>query len=124
MEPGPWRIVIPCWHPTTLNALMDAPKWDRARLKRLDRDMIVGYALLCHVPPANKRKRRVSMTYIRGRGDRGPFPDVDALWKSTLDALVAARVLQDDSDDWAEILPVHFDRADFAATIIDLEDIG
>ena len=123
MANGTWRIEIPRWHPTDLNTLLNASIRKRARLKRLDREMVLAYTLLCRVPPANKRKRRVLMTYVRGRGQRGPFPDVDALWKSTLDALVAARALHDDSDVWAEILPVRFDRADVPATIIDLEDV-
>ena len=122
-EPGPWRIAIPRWHPVDLNTLLKASVRERARLKRLDRDMVIGYTLLCRVPPAHRRKRRVTLTYVRGRGQKGPVPDVDALWKSTLDALVAARVLRDDSPAWAEILPVRFDRADVAATFIDLEDI-
>lgn len=117
-----WRIEIPRWHPTPLNKLLKAHWRERARLKRYDRDVVISHCLLENVPPATK-KRRVSMTYIRGRGQVGPVPDVDALWKSLLDALVAASVICDDSHEWVEIAPVAFDRDKSSATIIELEDI-
>ena len=123
MGRGPWRIEIPRWHPTDLNTLLRASRWERARLKRLDREMVLAYTLLCRVPPADRRKRRVLMTYVRGRGQRGPVPDDDNLRKSLLDALVAARVLHDDAPAWVEMSSVRYDRADVAATLIDLEDV-
>jgi hypothetical protein len=41
-----------------------------------------------------------------------------------LDALVAARVLHDDSHRWVEAMRVRFDRAQDHATIIELEDLS
>ena len=88
---------IPNWNPAQLNKLM-RNHWIAMRLKKIDREMIHAYALAERIPVA-KGKRVVHML-ITLKKKRGRRPDADAFLKSTLDALVHARLLIDDSDRW------------------------
>jgi hypothetical protein len=96
--------------------------WGKAkRLKTLDRDLVWFFARAGRVPPA-AGKRRVDLEITLGKGQRRVDPD--ALWKSTLDALVKADLLID--DDERSCLPGVVDqsrRAVHPSTTIVLTDL-
>jgi hypothetical protein len=109
-------IHIPNFHPTRLNKLLG--HWRvAARLKKNDRSIIQTY---CRGLPAATTKRRVTLTIVLGKRQRGGDPD--SYFKSALDGLVHAKQLVDDSKEWCELAPVKYLRGDMA-TIIELEDI-
>lgn len=100
-----WTVVIPNWHPTSVNVLLGAAYAGRgarfmaARRKREDAAMLAAYCRLADVPRATG-PRRVSLTL--GLGPRQRSPDPDNLWKSLLDGLVKCGMLVDDSSKWCE----------------------
>ena len=108
------KIQIPNWHPTPLNKLLGDWRVSSKR-KKADRNLIACYTH--HLPKAGQ-KRRVTLTIILGKGQRGCDPD--AYWKSLLDALVHAGQLNDDSPKWCELAPVQFERGQMGA-IIEME---
>ena len=108
-------IKIDNLQPTPLNKLLG--NWRAAMgLKKKDRNIIAWHCL--NLPKASQ-KRRVTLTIILGKGQRGCDPD--AYFKSMLDALVHAGMLVDDSYKWIELAPVKFIRGD-KGCIIELED--
>jgi hypothetical protein len=112
-------LTIEGWHPCRLNELLGC--WQRrARLKRADRQLVTGYAVMQRIPRATG-KRRVSLLLTLAPGQRGADPD--AYWKSLLDALVHAGLLLDDSRQAVELGPVRFARGPAAATEITLADM-
>lgn len=111
-------VTIPNWHPTTTNQLLGNHWAVSAKRKKADCNLIRTY--LHHHKPATQ-KRRVSLTIVLGKGQRGA--DVDAYWKVLLDGIVQSFQLVDDSKNWCELDPVKFERGDIA-TIITLEDIA
>lgn len=114
------KLRIERWHPAKLNQLMR--HWrTRSRLQTIDRNMISGYCLLNRIPVAIG-PREVKLTIILGPNQRAS--DVDAYWKSTLDALKRAKMLIDDSRHWCRILPVEYARGTEKETIIELRDIA
>jgi hypothetical protein len=113
-------LIIPNWHPARLNS-WDGRHWSiRARLKRGDREMVAAYARVARVPPA-KGKRKVSLVITLAPRQRNG--DVDAFWKSLLDALVSCKLLINDSPRWLDLGTVRFLRAEKRATRIDLHDL-
>jgi hypothetical protein len=113
------RIVVPGWHPTTLNELLG--HWrKRHRLKKADRDLIAVYARLALIPPA-AGKRRVSLVLTLARGQRAGDPD--SYWKSVLDALVQCGLLVDDNRQSVELGTVEFARGTARQTEIVFEDL-
>lgn len=118
---GTHEITIPRWRPVTLNELFALHHLAAARKKRGDRELIAAYAQRAGVPPATT-KRRVSIAVtLAGRMKQ---TDPDALWKSTLDGLTAARMLVDDSPDWVELGSMTQRGGDEKATTIRLEDLS
>ncbi len=114
-------LFVEGWIPATLNSLMRG-HWSKGhRLKRSDRQVIGLAARLAGVPRATNR-RRVNLRVTLERGKRAPDPD--ALWKSTLDALVHAGALRNDSAAWCVPGEVTFGRGPRRATRIELEDVG
>ncbi len=112
-----WTIDIPHWHPARLNDLLG--HWAKAaRLKKGDRELVAHYAK--GVPTA-KGKRRIGLRITLGKGERGG--DVDAFWKSSLDALRHCGVIKDDSKEWTEITPVAYDRGPVRSTRIFVEEM-
>jgi hypothetical protein len=117
---GKFQLEIPNWHPARLNQ-WDGCHWSRrAKLKKIDRQVVGCYAMLSGVPHA-KGKRRVSLQVVLGPRQRGA--DVDAFWKSLLDALTACRLLKDDSRRWCELGSVEFERGPQMTSTIILEDV-
>ena len=105
-------ITIPNWHPAPLNKLM-RNRWEAARLKKADREIIAHYA--SKSPKANS-KRRVSLTITLAKGQRACDPD--AYTKSLLDGLVHCGQLVDDSRLWCEIEAIKFERGNKSTTIL------
>jgi hypothetical protein len=115
-----WEVVLP-FHPTRLNVLMRM-HWSRRGRTAADEALVIGWSCnLAGVPPA-KGKRRVSMRLtLAGRDKRS---DPDARWKTTLDGLVKAGRLVDDSARWVELGPVEFERGAERKTTLFIEDVG
>jgi Holliday junction resolvase RusA-like endonuclease len=117
---GSYRLVIPGWHPATLNQ-WDGRHWSmRARLKTFDRNMVATYALKAGLPRAT-HKRRVTVTITLAKGERACDPD--AHLKSLGDALVHCGLLRDDSRQWVEWAATRYERGAERATTIELEDL-
>ena len=115
-----YTIHIPRWRPTPLNKLLSGHWSKAARLKKADKHMIWSHSLL--VPKATG-KRRVDLHVILGPGMRRT--DVDSMWKSGLDGLVAAGMLIDDTTEWTELGSVTFGRNKAeGSTVITLTEIG
>ena len=113
------ELVIPAFVPTPLNRLMRGRRRDRIRLAKGDRDLVVYYARSSGIPPA-RCKRRVSVRVSMP----GRRPDPDAILKSLLDALVAAKLLRTDSSRWCQLGDVTIDHGDERQTVVTLEDLG
>lgn len=115
-----YSITIPRWHPTLLNKLLQLHWAERARRKKVDYQMVGTYAVVQHVLPATGKRRVSAHLTLSGRGRS---PDADGVLKVLLDALVASRMLVDDSDKWCELGSVTFERGKGRATRITLEDM-
>jgi hypothetical protein len=112
-------LTIEGWHPARLNELLG--NWQRrARLKKHDRELVAGYALVQRIPSATG-KRRVSLLLTLAPGQRGADPD--SFWKSTLDALVHAGLLLDDNRQAVELGDVRFTRGPARETTVIIEDL-
>ncbi len=114
---GVTRITVKNWVPTPLNRLMTCHWANAGRLKKLD---LMVLQVASNGLPRAAGKRRVRMTVTLSKYQRAPDPD--ALWKTTLDALVHARMLINDSHLWCELDPVEFMRGTEQATTILLMD--
>lgn len=110
-------ITIPNHHPAALNQYIGRHWSIGAKLKKIDKQMVLAYCQ--HIPKA-KTKRRVDFTIILGKGQRARDPD--AYQKSLGDALVNAQMLFGDSHKWVEWGNVEYLRG-IKATIITLTDI-
>ncbi len=115
-----WEIAISAWRPASLNELLRGGPWGAARLKRLDREHVFLYSRLARVPHA-VGKRRVSLRITLPPKQRRW--DIDALWKSLLDALVKASMLRDDNPKWCEMGGVEYTRGEELSTTIILEEV-
>jgi Holliday junction resolvase RusA-like endonuclease len=87
-------------------------------MKSADKEVVAWY--MTTVPPATG-KRRLLLTIVLGKGQRGGDPD--AYYKSLLDALTTCGQLTDDNRQGVELAPVQFVRGATPATIIMLEDL-
>jgi hypothetical protein len=116
-----YRITIPKWRPTRDNQLSGGSHWAKKnRLKKTDKDFVATYAMRLGIPPATG-KRRVSLEItLSGRQKE---TDPWAYCKSLLDALVACRMLVDDSARFVEFVPATYTRGDDGGTVIVLEDL-
>ncbi len=118
-----YRIKIPDWRPAMLNEYTDKSWYVRSKIKGVDRELVVTYALAAAIPPPVER-RKVSLRIVLGK--RQQTGDVDAHWKSLLDALKHAGVIKDDSRKWATFDPeIDFVRSHdgSCSTTIILEDV-
>lgn len=113
------KLRISRWRPALLNELTG--NYHKAnRLKKVDRNMIGYYCLFNRIPVATGR-REVSVHIVQAPSDRAT--DADAYWKSTLDALVHAKMLIDDRDEWCEQGKVTFEKGNERETVITLTDL-
>lgn len=118
-----FEVVIPHWHPATLNALLDV-HWAKAgRLKYGDAELLAGCLILAGVTAAT-RKRRLTYTIVYDRTVSGRKADSDAHDKSLRDALVTCGALLDDSLKWLDAEKPLRDVGPCKETRIILEDIG
>ena len=114
-----YRLRIDRWIPARLNQLMMG--WQTAyRLKKVDRNMVCGYCLANRFPIA-QGPREVNLFITLAPKQRAPDPD--SLWKSTLDALVHARMLIDDNRQYCRPGTVEFERGKERGTVIELVDL-
>ena len=113
------RLLIPRWHPATINELLRGVK-TRIRLKKVDRNIICTYCFYHRIPVATGQ-RRVDLLITLGPRQKGADPD--AFWKSLNDALVQAKLLVDDSRRWVQLGSVTFERGAERATTITLTDL-
>jgi Holliday junction resolvase RusA-like endonuclease len=113
-------VLIPNWHPVTLNELLNTHWGQRSKLKRADKQIIAHYF---RNHPEATGKRLVFITIILKKGKRAA--DGDAYFKSAIDALVHARMLIDDNRHWCELHPVQFERGTASrwGTAITLRDV-
>ena len=115
------RLVLPGWHPTPLNRLLRG-HWGRgAALKKADRERVFWESRAQAIPKASGQ-RRVSLVLTLGPRQRGC--DVDAYWKSLLDALTFARLIVDDGPRWCEIGEVTYERGECRGCVVILEDVA
>lgn len=113
-----WEIVLPGYHPVTLNRLLGCHWAIAAKRKKLWMRAIGLFS--AHVPRATG-KRRVSLKVTLAPRQRAFDPD--APWKATLDALVRLGLLTDDNRQGVELGLVLFERGTEKATTITLEDM-
>ena len=119
LAPGRHEVTVPGWRPATINALTKRGNhFSASRLKEWDRIAVAVSSILI---PKAIRRRRVSVE-VTMAGRMKPV-DPDAIWKSLLDALVAAGLLVDDSANWVELGPFTQVRGAMKATRITLEDM-
>lgn len=118
-----WVIGIPNYHPPLLNTLIGCGPRIRSRRKSECAEIFGVYAAMAGVPlvtQAYQPRRRVFFLF---RGwKRGRVPDEDAFLKASLDALVTARVLVDDSRGWCVWERPVIERGDKFTTIA-IEDM-
>jgi hypothetical protein len=114
-----YEVEIPDWLPATVNQLLRGVR-QRIRLKKSDRSIVGGYLLQARLPPP-AGPRRVSLRLTLGPRDRPG--DVDAYWKSTLDALVQAGALLGDDVRSCQLGAVEISRGGRRTTTIILEDL-
>jgi hypothetical protein len=116
------KLIIPNWHPTALNVLMGGHWATAYRHKMADMNLICCYCLKHRIPLA-QGPRQVDLLITLKTGGRQRGCDADAYWKSTLDALVHARMLIDDKRLYCKLGDVTFDRGLERATTITLTDL-
>jgi hypothetical protein len=114
-----WSIEIPGWRPAALNELM-GNHGKAGRLKRADRDVVMGYVRRHVWLPLALAKRRVSLAITLPKGQRRW--DIDAFQKSTLDACKHAGIIVDDRDLWVEWGGVKYERGIALSTTIIIEE--
>ena len=116
-----FKLVIPNWQPATTNKLM-RNRWTAARLKKADKNLVIGYCLHNRLPVATG-PRRVDLLITRPSNQSGRVADPDAFWKSTLDALVHAKMLIDDSRRYCRPGEVVFAKGSQRETTISLTEL-
>lgn len=113
-------LTIAGWQPTRLNVLIHSHWRAAQKLKDFDTSVIMVEARSQRIPKAEGRRRVSLLITLAPRQRAG---DVDAFWKSTLDALKRAGLIIDDNRQWCELAPVEFARGGAKATTITLEDL-
>lgn len=114
------RIIIPNWHPTSVNKLMG--HWGAAgRKKTADMQMMATYAHNAKIPKATGKRRLEIEMHIKGAGRT---PDPDNFFKSVCDGLKRSGYLIDDGEKWVEITPARFFRGKIKATTLILTDLA
>lgn len=108
------------WRPARLNELISVHWTQKYKRKNADRQKLLVECQNQNIPRA-VGKRRLSLVWILGKGDR--TPDQDGLHKSLLDGLVLAGRLRDDSPKWLELGPTTFRREAVSGVEVTLEDI-
>lgn len=111
-------FTIPGYLPPRLNVFLRMHWAKRSRAQKEADAMVKVYSRNAWLVPLALGKRRVSLAFHGGRADP------DARLKVVLDALVHARLLIDDSEQWCEIGDVrNAGRRGDKATVVTLEDL-
>jgi hypothetical protein len=114
---GPFKLILPGFVPATVNELTRGHFRERIRLAEADKEIVGFYARQQGIPLAEK-KRRVGVKISKP----GRKCDVDAYFKSLLDALVAHSLLVNDSPAWCELSTWEIVRGP-RETVVTLEDV-
>ncbi len=114
------RLFLPNFRFQSLNAQIGRHWAVKAKLKRAEREMVAGYALLGRIPTATG-KRRVSLEVVLT--GRQKCLDTDNAFKSCLDALTACGLLMDDSPRYCELGTVTYRRDGEPGTTIILSEV-
>ncbi len=115
-----WKLVIPNWIPVALNRYVGRHWSAGHKLKKVDRQIIMGYTLLNRFPQATGMMEVSMVITLQGRDKER---DPDSMWKSVLDALKHAGLLVDDSRRWCRLGDVSFQRGDVRSTTIILTEL-
>jgi hypothetical protein len=115
-----WTVEVPGWQPPRKNQCRGRHWSAEARLKR-DAAQVLGVEKLRAGVPDARGKRRVTLTMILGRGQRG-F-DGDSMWPILCDAMKAAHLIADDRKECVELMPVAYERGKGRGVRIELEDL-
>ncbi len=115
-----WKLVIPNWIPVALNRYVGQHWSIGRRLKKIDRHLIMFYAVLHRFPPATGPREVSMLITLQGRDKER---DPDSMFKSVNDALVHASLLVDDSRRWCKLGDVSFQRGEQRATTISLTEL-
>lgn len=117
-----WQIVLDGFTPPSVNRLLTSHWAIGHRLKNAVKDRIACGRMMCGPIPDATGRRRVSVAVtVAGRGG---MVDPDNTLKSLLDALVANRLIVDDSARWIEIGSVTVERGVVKRTVVTLEDVA
>lgn len=112
-------VFIPTWHPTRLNELLRFHWAIAAQRKKRDAATIAHFF---RNTPKALGKRRVTLEIVLQKRQRAG--DVDAYFKSLLDALVGCGQLIDDNHKHCELAPITASRNwDDWGSRITLEDL-
>ncbi len=114
------RLFLPSFRFRSLNAQIGRHWGAKAKIKRNEREVVAGYAMVYRLPRA-EGKRRVSLEIVL-TGHQKPTDD-DNAFKSCLDALTACGLLVDDSPRWVELGTVEYSRSGEPGTTIILQDL-
>lgn len=106
--------------PPTTNVLMRGKIGDRIRLGKSWRLAVVHASRAAGIR-STQGKRRVTLVVTFGPGRK--FVDVDAFWKSTLDAATHAGLIRGDRYRECELAPVVYLRGERTETRIIVEDL-
>lgn len=119
-------LTLEGWQPAPLNVLMGLHWAKRMRRKNADCAIIALEAIRQGITRATgKRRVTLRILWAPGRGCiKHGYVDGDALWKTSLDALVRCGVLLGDGPDHVETgTPTH-EQATRKGLVITLEDLG
>jgi Holliday junction resolvase RusA-like endonuclease len=102
-----WTVIIPDWHPVSVNVLLGASfargrgaRFAAAKRKRQDAEILAAYCHAAGVPKA-KGPRVVRLTI--GLAPRQRACDSDNYMKSLLDGLRKCGAIVDDSPKWCRV---------------------
>lgn len=124
-------LAIPKWWPVSTNALINAEKHERNRLKQQDAEIISAEAMRQHIRKATGRRQVQVKLFLgeKGKKKRGRPLDEDNSCKSLYDGLTHAGLIKDDSQVWCRKLMPELvneplpDANGYGGTLIILEDL-
>lgn len=124
-------LSIPRWWPVSTNALINAEKHERNRLKQQDAEIVVAESIRQQIKKATGRRQVQVKLFLgtKGKKKKGRRLDEDNSCKSLYDALTHAGLIKDDSQLWCRKLMPELiddelpDSDGYWGTLIILEDI-
>jgi Holliday junction resolvase RusA-like endonuclease len=113
-------LVIPNWHPVSVNKLINSHHMVAHKLKKNDLSIVWTHAIKQGISMATG-KRILDLVITLGKGQRALDPD--NYYKSLNDALKLSGLIIDDNRQHLEIGSILFNRAERKQTTIILMDI-